>query len=56
MEKQSTKTSAEQGNLYGQSLCQFAAKIAVNQNRHQNGGAKHGKHVLNTKKQHLRKP
>ena len=50
MEKQRAQTGADQGDLNGKA---FALKIVVYQNGHQNGGAKHCKHMLQAQQQHL---
>ena len=52
MEQQGSKAGAEQcdgyGKTAGRSLAACVYKVAVYQNRHQNGCTEHGKHVLNT--------
>ena len=48
MEKQGTHTGKEQGGLNIQRQA-----VLLYQDGHQNGGAKHGKHVLQAQNQHL---
>ena len=48
MEKQGAHAGKEQGGLDGQ-----GQSVALDQNGHQHGGPKHGKHVLKAQNQHL---
>ena len=53
MEKQRSETGTEERHLNGEHLA-GASKVAIYQDRNENGCSEHGKHVLQTKQQHFR--